>query len=118
MGARACVNGVPFERAGAHCIEREVFEAAVDAGRQALVELGTHPFKAERQARAFRRHDRQLVDDLREHWTESGLDKGFIGAARARAAQLGELMDSDRMTERHDTSERGWTPPPKGDAVA
>ncbi len=102
-----------LERAGAHHVERELFEGAISAGRQALIELGTHPFKAQRQSRAFRRHDRMMVDDLREHWSETGLDKSFVGPARARVAQLYEMMQSDRMTERHDTSERGWTPPPR-----
>ena len=68
-------------------------------------------------SRAFRRQDAHMAEDLRVHWTGSGLDKGFIGAARARIERLSEIMESDRMTDRHDTSERGWTPPPKGDAL-
>jgi CPA2 family monovalent cation:H+ antiporter-2/glutathione-regulated potassium-efflux system ancillary protein KefC len=106
-----------LEAAGAHQVEREVTEGAIEAGRRALVELGAHPFRAERQARAFRKHDRQLVTDLRAHWTESGMDRGFVGAARARVEQLAELMETDRMTERHDSSERGWTPPPTDNVV-
>ena len=43
-----------LEAAGAHHVERELFEASLSAGRRALIELGAHPFKAERQARAFR----------------------------------------------------------------
>ena len=106
-----------LERAGAHFVHRELLDGALAAGRQALIELGEHPFKAERQARAFRRHDEQTVDALREHWTESGLGKGFLDAARARVSRLSDVMTSDRMTDRHDTSERGWTPPTKKDVV-
>ena len=106
-----------LERAGAHYVEREWSEGAIHAGQQALVELGTHPYKAELQARAFRQHDRELVGDLRQHWTESGFDQGFIGTARSRQEQLASVMDRDRMHERHDSSERGWTPPPKGDKL-
>ena len=116
--ARDYEHQFELERAGAHCVHRELLEGALAAGRSALVELGTHPFKAVRQSRAFRRHDGQMVDDLREHWTGTGLDKSFVGAARARAARLADLMEADRMVERHDTSERGWTPPSKEDVVA
>jgi CPA2 family monovalent cation:H+ antiporter-2/glutathione-regulated potassium-efflux system ancillary protein KefC len=115
--ARDYEHQFELERAGAHSVHRELLEGALSAGRRALVELGMHPFKAERQSRAFRHHDEQMVADLRTHWTGSGLAKGFVGAARARVARLSELMEADRMVERHDTSERGWTPPPKGDAV-
>ena len=34
-----------------------------------------------------------------------------------RVMALNEVMQSDRMAERHDLSERGWTPPPREDAV-
>ena len=116
--ARDYEHQYELERAGAHFVHRELLEGALSAGRRALVELGMHPFKAERQSRAFRRHDEQMVEDLRAHWTGSGLDRGFVGAARERVARLSELMEADRMVDRHDTSERGWTPPPKGDAIA
>ncbi len=106
-----------LEAAGAHHIERGLFESALSAGRQALVELGEHPFKAERQARAFRQHDRHTIDSLRESWMSGGVNKGYIDVARARAEELFGVMQSDRMAERHDGSERGWTPPPKGDTV-
>ena len=115
--AREYEHQFELERAGAHSVHRELLEGALSAGRCALIELGMHPFKAERQSRAFRRHDEHMVDDLRAHWTGSGLDKGFVGAARARASRLSELMEADRMVDRHDTTERGWTPPPKGDAL-
>ncbi|MCL4128094.1 UNVERIFIED_CONTAM: hypothetical protein GTU68_024026 [Idotea baltica] len=106
-----------LERVGAHYVHREVLESAVAAGRRSLIELGMHPFKAERQSRAFRQHDEHLIADLRQHWTGSELDNGFIGTARARAARLTEQMEADRMVDRHDTSDRGWTPPPRKDAT-
>ena len=106
-----------LENAGAHYIEREITQAAVCAGRQALIELGTHPFKAERQARAFRKHDLRAIDALRERWNEGGMDNRYITAARTRIQELSEVMQSDRMAERHDSTERGWTPPPRTDAV-
>ena len=102
--------------AGAHHVERELFEASLSAGRQALVELGVHPFKAERQARAFREHDRRTLEELHANWRDGGMDTRYVAAARGRAEELEKLMQSDRMVDRHDATERGWVPPPKGDA--
>lgn len=102
-----------LEKAGADYVHRELFEAALAAGRCALMSLGVHPFKAERQARAFRRYDTDLQADLRERWHEGGMDKHYIDAARARAQTLFTIMESDRTAERHDATETGWTPPPK-----
>ncbi len=106
-----------LEKAGAHVVEQELFESAIAAGRRALIELGTHPFKAEHQARAFRQHDGDMLDDLRERWHESGVDRRYIDIARARAGELFDLMRGDRAAERHDSSERGWVPPPKDDVI-
>ncbi len=103
--------------AGAHHVERELFEASLSAGRRALIELGAHPFKAERQARAFREHDRRTLEVLRENWQDGGMDASYVDAARSRTRELDDIMQSDRMFDRHDSSERGWVPPPKGDAV-
>ena len=110
-------HGYDLETAGAHHVVRELLESAVTAGRLALEELGTHAFKAERQARAFRRHDQEMVDALRERWLEGGVDKQYIDVARARASELFEVMSSDRAAERHDPTERSWVPPPKGAGV-
>lgn len=104
-----------LENAGAHVVERELFEGAMSLGKAALVELGAHPFKAETKARAFRSHDRGTVDTLRIKWNEGGVGNDYIEAMRRRSEDLYEIMQSDR-SERHDRSDRGWTPPPKGDA--
>jgi len=105
-----------LQAAGAHHVERELFESALSAGRQALVELGTHPFKAERQARAFRAHDARTLEELRSNWLDGGMDTSYVTAARSRADELDRIMQSDRAAERHDTTDRGWMPPAKGNA--
>lgn len=99
--------------AGAHHVERELFESSLNAGRQALVELGAHPFRAERQTRAFRAHDRQTLSVLHENWKDGGMDTSYVAAARGRTDELDQIMRTDRADERHDSSERGWVPPPK-----
>ena len=102
--------------AGAHHVERELFESSLSAGRQALVELGAHPFKAERQTRAFRTHDRQTLAALHENWQDGGMDTSYVAAARGRTDELDQIMQTDRADERHDNSERGWMPPPRNGA--
>ena len=105
-----------MENAGADVVERELFEGALSLGRTALQELGMHPFRAEMQARAFRRHDLKTMDALRENFNQGGVDGNYIDAMRAHSDALFEVMRTDRA-ELHDRSERGWTPPPKGDAT-
>ena len=106
-----------LENAGAHAVEREMFEGAVAMGRSALRELGQHPFRAETKTRAFRRHDNATIEMLRAHWNESGVDGTYIDAARAQNDTLFEVMSTDRA-DNHERKERGWNPPPKGDADA
>ncbi|MBO6894532.1 MAG: cation:proton antiporter [Roseibium sp.] len=106
-----------LETAGAHYAEREVFEGAMTLGRRALVELGSHPFRARTKARDFRNHDRAMLDDLRENYNDGGVDKSYIDAMRAHAETFYEIMRVDRGEEKHERTERGWNPPPKGDAT-
>lgn len=106
-----------LENAGAHCAEREVFEGALALGRQALTELGYHPFRARTKAREFRHHDIAMLDDLRENFNDGGVDTSYIDAMRAHSETLFEIMQVDRGGDRPEGSERGWTPPPKGDAT-
>jgi len=106
-----------LENAGAHHAEREVFEGALALGRRAFEELGRHPFRARTKTQEFRRHDRAMLDDLRENYNDGGVDKSYIDAMRAHSDTLFEIMRVDRGDERHERTERGWNPPPKGDAT-
>lgn len=104
-----------LEQAGAHLAQRETFESALAMGRDALTAIGCHPFQAETASRIFRAHDREALDGLRETWNAEGVSAGYLDAMRAQSQTLFKLMTADRL-DRHDRSERGWTPPPKGDA--
>ena len=104
-----------LESAGAHSVERETFEGALGMARNALIALGRHPFSAEQARRKFRDHDLTALNALREEWNKDGVSAAYIDAMRAHAQTLFTLMQSDR-SERHDRSDRGWTPPPKSDA--
>ncbi|MCK7612838.1 monovalent cation:proton antiporter-2 (CPA2) family protein [Roseibium sediminicola] len=106
-----------LENAGAHYAEREVFEGALALGRRAFAELGRHPFRARTKAQEFRKHDLAMLDNLRENYNDGGVDKSYIDAMRAQSDTLFEIMRVDRGDERHERTERGWNPPPKGDAT-
>ncbi len=99
-----------LENAGAHIVERELFEGALAVGKSALIALGAHPFKAETKVRAFRTYDYGTVDALRIKWNQ-GDGSDYISAMRRRSDDLFEIMKTDR-SENHDRSDRGWTPPP------
>lgn len=85
-----------LENAGAHCVERETFESALNLGRDALIELGLTPTGAERKKTAFRKHDLETLDKLRERWNEHGMDKGYIDTMRAQNETLFEIMREER----------------------
>lgn len=98
-----------LEKAGAHAIEREAFEGALALGRRTLRELGLHPFRAEQKVRAFRRHDMQTVDVLRDYWA-GGMGKKYLNAVRERLDELMQVMRSDRLAGKN-APDREWTPP-------
>jgi len=102
-----------LQNAGAHEMVREVFESSLVAGRQALEVMGMHPFRAERKARAFRRHDMRTLKAMKEMWDNAGVDHNYLNQARLYAAELESLM-LEEAELRHDGTRRGWRPPPGG----
>ncbi|MHC8492739.1 monovalent cation:proton antiporter-2 (CPA2) family protein [Thalassospira sp. SM2505] len=85
-----------LENAGAHCVQRETFESALNLGRDALVELGLSPARADRKKTAFRKHDFETLEKLRTRWNEHGVDKGYIDTLRAQNETLFEIMRDER----------------------
>ncbi|MBK1723004.1 monovalent cation:proton antiporter-2 (CPA2) family protein [Thiocystis violacea] len=105
-----------LRKAGADVALREVFDASLRLGAEALKELGMHPFKVEKMARAFRRHDEAGLDQLYELWDEHpdvSRNRAIMARAREHRETLAQLMETDRL-QLHDRTERGWTPPPTG----
>lgn len=105
-----------LREAGADVALREVFDASLRLGAEALKQLGMHPFKVEKMARAFRRHDEAGLDQLYELWDEHpdvSKNRALLARAREHRETLAALMETDRL-QLHDRTERGWTPPPKG----
>ncbi len=104
-----------LNKAGVDIAVRELFDASLEIGKEALKVVGMHPFKVEKMSQAFRRHDFAGLDTLYEVWdadTAMSSNKAYLARAREHSATLQELMETDRL-QLHDRSERGWTPPPK-----
>ena len=105
-----------LNKAGVDIAVREMFDGSLEIGKAALKAVGMHPFKVEKMAWAFRRHDQAGLDGLYELWDENtamSSNKAFLAGAKEHSATLKDMMETDRM-QLHDRSERGWTPPPKG----
>ncbi len=104
-----------LQKAGVDLAVREMFDASVELGAEVLKTLGWHPFKVEKMARAFRRHDGAGLDQLYALWDENpdiARNRAFLARAREHGERLKEMMEADRL-QLHDRTERSWTPPPK-----
>jgi len=104
-------NAYSLLEAGAQTVIRELLGSSVEAGRETLKVLGVHPFRAEKLARAFRRHDEEGFDELREFWSaDFASDADYMKRALARSAQLEAVMNTDRL-DTATPDERGWEVP-------
>jgi Kef-type K+ transport system membrane component KefB/voltage-gated potassium channel Kch len=105
-----------LKQAGVDLAIREMFDASLELGIEALKRLGMHPFKVQKMAQAFRRHDEVGLDQLYDLWDENpdiARNRAFLARAKEHGESLKDMMESDRL-QLHDRTERGWTPPPKG----
>lgn len=104
-----------LEKAGVDLAVREMFDGSLKLGTEVLRTLGIHPFKVEKMARAFRRHDQTGLNQLYDLWDENpdiARNRAFLARAREHSDTLKDMMEADRL-QLHDRTERGWTPPPK-----
>jgi monovalent cation:H+ antiporter-2, CPA2 family len=105
-----------LKRAGADLAVRELFDASLVAGAEALRTLGVHPFRVEKMVRAFRQHDQQGLDQMCDLWDQEpdlARNRALLARIREHAGTLQEAMAADRL-HLHDRTERAWTPPPRG----
>ncbi len=94
-----------LRRAGVDVFQREMFESAVRAGRDALTLLGWHPYAARLQARRFARHDtRALLDALAS--SEEG--PPVPPKAHQARAELAALLEADRRESGDEERNAGW----------
>ena len=116
--ARAYDRGHNYELrdAGADYVISECYNSALSMGGEALKRLGLHAFRVEQLKQQFVNTEQHHFDELFESWRSEGGEKGFGAHYRSLFMQIEEkllnMMKTDR-TDKHSTSERGWTPPPK-----
>jgi glutathione-regulated potassium-efflux system ancillary protein KefC/glutathione-regulated potassium-efflux system protein KefB len=97
-------------RRGAHIVERETFESALNLGRQALVSLGVPERRALKSAVLFREHDRKLFEKLAPL---AGEEERYILATRDSRETTERLLRAEisRIAEEEDGDD---DPPPSG----
>ncbi|WP_395673375.1 monovalent cation:proton antiporter-2 (CPA2) family protein [Phenylobacterium sp.] len=88
-------------KAGAHEVERETYESALNFGRRALVRLGVSERRALKAAVLFRDHDAQLFRELQSSFS---LDERYIQATRASRETMERLLQAEmaRMADDDD----------------
>lgn len=104
-----------LKRAGVDLAVREVYDGSLALGTEALKMLGFHPFRVEKMARAFRRHEEQGLEGMYELWDENpdiARNQALQARVREHVGTLQDALNSDRL-QLHDRTERSWTPPPK-----
>lgn len=84
---------------------RETFLSALDLGKQTLIALGMHPYKAKRAEAFFRKLDEMHLHEMQPHYGED-----VTAATRTKEArlELEELFDLEMKgdTERHQSWNR------------
>ena len=117
--ARAYDRGHHYEllHAGADYVISETYKSALHMAGEVLQRVGLHAFRVEQIKQSFTQAERQHFDDLYESWRDEGGSVGFGEHYRKLFMEMEQkllkIMQSDRV-DRHNQSERGWTPPPKG----
>ncbi len=97
--ARSRVEAYQLMNHGVQCYSRETFLGALDLGRQALVELGFHPYEAKRAEAHFRKLDNAMLKELLPQHSE---DKELAQRSKEARKELEEIfgreMENDRQS--------------------
>ena len=105
-----------LENMGADIIVSETYFSALELGTEALKLLGIHPFAAAQKRQYFVRTEELHKEQMFQTWKSNTEDNKYAANYRelfmALERTLGQGMQSD-PDDRHDKSERAWTPPPK-----
>ncbi|USD65521.1 glutathione-regulated potassium-efflux system protein KefB [Vibrio sp. SCSIO 43136] len=87
--ARSRVEAYQLLNHGVHNYSRETFLGALDLGRQALVELGMHPYQARRAQEHFKKLDMNMLKELLPQHSE---DKELALRAKEARKELEEIF--------------------------
>ncbi|MGF1697446.1 glutathione-regulated potassium-efflux system protein KefB [Vibrio lamellibrachiae] len=100
--ARSRVEAYQLLSHGVDNYSRETFLGALDLGRQALTELGMHPYQAKRAEAHFRKLDNAMLKELLPQHSE---DKQLALRAKEARKELEEIfgreMDNDRQSHNY-----------------
>jgi glutathione-regulated potassium-efflux system ancillary protein KefC len=102
--ARNLAHWQELRSRGVPVVERELFEAAVKAGRRSLELLGMSPYEARERSDYFRRHNVKAMEDILPHWHDERLRTSMARSAREQLERQMRL-DRDRI-EGH--AAQGW----------
>lgn len=101
--ARSRVEAHQLLSYGVECFSRETFEGALDLGRQALISLGMHPYKANRAQAHFRKIDSQALRDLLPQHSE---DVNLASRQKEARKELEDIFDREMRGEQQ--RYQGW----------
>ncbi|PSW19209.1 glutathione-regulated potassium-efflux system protein KefB [Photobacterium sanctipauli] len=101
--ARSRVEAHQLLSHGVEHFSRETFAGALDLGRQALISLGMHPYKAKRAEAHFRKLDTTALRDLLPQHSE---DVHLASRAKEARKELEEIFDREMRGERE--RHNGW----------
>ncbi|KJF87087.1 glutathione-regulated potassium-efflux system protein KefB [Photobacterium phosphoreum] len=101
--ARSRVEAHQLLSHGVECFSRETFEGALDLGRQALISLGMHPYKANRAQAHFRKIDSQALRDLLPQHSE---EVNLASRQKEARKELEDIFDREMRGEQQ--RHQGW----------
>ncbi|MEH6533994.1 MAG: glutathione-regulated potassium-efflux system protein KefB, partial [Photobacterium frigidiphilum] len=101
--ARSRVEAHQLLSHGVDNFSRETFAGALDLGRQALISLGMHPYKAKRAEAHFRKLDATALRDLLPQHSE---DVHLASRSKEARKELEEIFDREMRGERD--RHNGW----------
>lgn len=95
--ARSRVEAYQLLNHGVTNYSRETFLGALDLGRQLLIELGMHPYQAERAEKHFSKLDNNMLKELLPQHND---EKDLALRAREARKELEEIFDREIENER------------------
>ncbi|MFC1503038.1 glutathione-regulated potassium-efflux system protein KefB [Pseudomonadota bacterium] len=101
--ARSRVEAHQLLSHGVENFSRETFASALDLGRQTLISLGMHPYKAKRAEAHFRKLDTTALRDLLPQHSE---DVHLASRSKEARKELEEIFDREMRGERE--RHNGW----------
>jgi glutathione-regulated potassium-efflux system protein KefB len=102
--ARSRVEAYQLINHGVDNFSRETFLGALDLGRQALIELGMHPYQAARAEAHFKKLDNRMLEELLPQHTD---DKDLALRAKEARKELEEIFGREMEKDKpqgHDWS--------------